>query len=480
MRIRSKITLLVTALMTALVGLIAIDLALVEATRLRVESADRTHTMMEGVMRIGRESLNASDELMLLSYLKLLMQEHPEIELAVVSREGHTSVLGAIHGDLFYRTITLTESASASFHEAPKPAVGVAAAPSGVLPVAEGTLPPDSFTIQLGFSKAALQRQIEALQTALWTKIAAIAAFGLLLGLAGSLWVGRLLAGPVAELAAAAERLGQGKLDTHVEVRGSDELAHLSTRFNEMAAKIQEVVQFKEDLMSTLSHEMRTPLGGLKGFLQYLQDSPAAQNPKERDEAYSTMLEAVSQMELSLGNALQLFRAGARPAIQKEPVAFHEVVGEVLRLFTPAAQTNGVTLIGPPSARPAVVLGDRELLRRIVINLVSNALLYTPSGGEVRVRLDDSGDTISLAVADTGPGVAPADRQRIFEKFYRGAGADGRPQRIPGSGLGLAIAKQAVDLHKGRIWVDSEIGMGSTFQITLPKGASVTQEAHAA
>lgn len=477
MRIRAKITLLVTALMTSVVLLIAANLAIVESTRVKAESGERMSALMEGVMRIARESLKSRDELMLLSYLKFLMQEYPEIEIAVISREGHSSVLGEIKTKLSYRTITLTEANAASYRadlsSAPHATPAEAASES-----IQDKIPPDTFAIQLGFSKTLLQKRILAMQMALWYKISVIAAVGLLLGLAGSFWVGDLLSRPIAELAAAAERVGEGNLDTMVPVRGGDELADLSNQFNGMSGKIRELVQFKEDLMATLSHEMRTPLGGLKGFLEYLQTSPEGRSPTQRDEAYTTMLEAVSQMELSLTNAMQLFRAGARPAITREPIALNEVVQEVLRLFTPTAQANGVELVGLRTGSAVVVAADRELLRRIVINLVSNAILYTPSGGTVQVRLDDTADAVRFVVADTGPGIAESDRERIFDKFYRAAGHDGRPQRIPGSGLGLAIAKQAVDIHNGRIWVDSEVGKGSTFQVELPKHASPTEVSH--
>lgn len=466
MTIRGKITLLVTALMTSVVLLNTANLAVVETARAKAASSERVYTLMEGVLRIARESLKSHDELMLLSYLKFLMQEYPEIEVVEVGREGHRSVLGAARGELFYRTITLTEDNAASYRAAtpdsPRAPAAAAAADS---------IPPATFTIQLGFSRALLERKVRAIQSELWRTLLLIAAVGLLLGLAGSFWVGHLLARPLAELAAAARRVGEGRLDTQVPVRGSDELAELSGCFNDMAAKILELVQFKEDLMSTLSHEMRTPLGGLKGFLQYLQSSPGARSPVEREKAYSTMLEAVNQMELSLTNALMLFRAGERPPISREPIDLSEVVGEVIRLFTPAAQANGVRLSGPRVGRPFVVAADRELLRRIVINLIANAVHYTPSGGEVRAVLEDGPEAVTFSVADTGPGIADADRRRIFDKFYRADGPDGKPQRIPGSGLGLAIAKQAVDLHGGSIWVESEFGRGSKFQVELPKQA---------
>ena len=185
---------LVTALTASVVLLIAANLGFMESSRVKAESGERTSALMEGVMRIARESLKSRDELMLLSYLKFLMQEYPEIEIAAISREGHSSVLGEIRNNdkLFYRTITLTEANAASYRASPSPAPDTAQA--AATSAATTDLPPDTFTIQLGFSQTLLQQRIRATQLALWKKISVIAAVGLLLGLAGSFWAGHLLA----------------------------------------------------------------------------------------------------------------------------------------------------------------------------------------------------------------------------------------------------------------------------------------------
>lgn len=474
MRIRAKITMLAIAPIALVVCSIVINLIVMERVRAQAETTSRIDTMMEGVLRIGRESINAHDELMLLSYLKLLMQEHPEIALVVVSRVGYSSVMGEVQPDLVYRTITVAEADAASFVPASwapgtQASGPVASRKPASKPAPGQALPTTTFTIQVGFSKAALDAQMHKNQLALATHICSIAAFWMLLGVACSFWLGRLFARPVSALADAAERMGEGQLDARVPVLGKDEFADLARRFNLMGGKIQDLVQFKEDLLGTLSHEMRTPLLGLKGFLEYLRESPAARDPKERDEAYSTMVDAVSQMDLSFTNALQLFRSGARRVANPEPMDLREVVSEVIHLFAPTAQSNGVHLRGPSRAASVHLLADRELIRRVVVNLVSNALLYTGSGGTVAVQISQSDDAASISVTDNGPGIAPGDRERIFEKFYRAPGPDGKPRRIPGSGLGLAIAKQAVDLHHGRIWVESEMGKGSVFHVLLPK-----------
>lgn len=465
LRIRGKITLLVTLLIALVIGSIVANLIWVEQRRVRQEFAGRADALLEGVMRIGRESLAARDELMLLSYLKFLMNDYPEIESVIVSREGHTSLLGAVRSELSYRTLTITDKEAATFREAPSPA----AAPS---PAKKGSLPPATISIQMGFSKTALDAKVRGAQAALAAKILRIAGIGLLLGIAGSLWVARRLATPITALALAARDIGEGKLDTTVAVGEQDEIGDLSEQFNRMSQRLRELIRFKEDLLGTLSHELNNPLGGLEGFLQHLRDSDAAQDPADRQDSYQTMTEAVSQMKVSLSNALALFRSDAAPELRLEDVCLNEVFAEVVRLFAPTARSGQVELQAP-AASPAVRLsGDKELLRRVAVNLVSNALKHTPPGGAIVIRLEEDERDAMLAVADTGAGIPRDCLDKIFTKFYRAPGPDGRPQRLPGSGLGLAISKQAVDLHRGRIWAESEPGRGSVFYVRLPKGGA--------
>ena len=182
------------------------------------------------------------------------------------------------------------------------------------------------------------------------------------------------------------------------------------------------------------------------------------------------MSEAVRQMEISLSNALQLFKSDSRPVLQLESLNIVGILDEVLRLFAPMARSNEVALNGPRESSEVTLEADREMIRRVFINLVSNGLKYTPPGGSVNITLREDADNVDISVADTGPGIAPVDQEKIFTKFYRAPGPDGKTQRIPGSGLGLAIARQAVELQKGRIWVESEVGSGSTFHVRIPKG----------
>ncbi|MEK7858736.1 MAG: HAMP domain-containing sensor histidine kinase [Elusimicrobiota bacterium] len=463
LRIQGKIALFVTSLLVVVIGSLVVNMVWTERRAIRQASAARLDVLMEGVMRITRESLSSHDELMLLSYLKFLMEQYPEIELALVSRNGHSSVLGKVRTELYYRTVTVTEKNAAAYRVSDGGGIAKAAETSA-------SLPPETLAIQVGFSLSALERQVRSAQTALAVKMLRLAAMAFLIGLAGSIWISRLLAQPLVLLALAAKGVGEGRLDTTVPVHGRDEIADLAGQFNLMVGKIRDSIQFKEDLMATLTHELSNPLAGLKGFLKFLHDSGSTQSPEERQQDYETLLEAATQMELSLNNALKLFKSGAgQLTLRLEKVSMKEVVDEATNLFTPSARANNVTLTGPAEGAPMLVWADKELIRRVVVNLISNALRYTPQGGRVTAALHDRGGAVEVTVADNGPGIAPEFQERIFVKFFRVPGPDGKASRIPGSGLGLHITKQAVDLHGGRIWVESAPGQGSAFHVLVPK-----------
>ncbi|MBI4347900.1 MAG: HAMP domain-containing histidine kinase [Elusimicrobia bacterium] len=456
MRIRTKISLFAISLVAVVVMSVVANLAILERRRVRAEFAGKVDALMEGVLRIGREALSTEDELMLMSYLKFLMKDYPEIEVAIVSRQDHTSIVGEVRSDVQYRTVAIADPTSEAAHsEGPILATG-------------RDLPPGTLSIQLGFSRTLLERKIRQAQLALLGKLLKIAAFGLLVGILGSLWLGRLLSGSLGELAVAAERIGQGQLDTIVHAKAGDEIGDLAAQFNRMSGKLKELLRFKDDLLSTLSHELKTPLSGVKGFLEYLLESDAKQTSRERRESYQTMAEAVKQMEISLGNALQLFKTEHEAKLNLEDLAVREVVTEVVRLFEPTARVSEIVIQGPVGDAAGRARSDRELVRRLAINLVSNALKYTPPGGVVTLRLQEDRGSVLFSVQDTGPGIAPEYRDQLFSKFYR-VPANGHPQRIPGTGLGLAIAKQAADLLGGRIWLESEVGRGSTFYVSIPK-----------
>jgi len=230
--------------------------------------------------------------------------------------------------------------------------------------------------------------------------------------------------------------------------------------------QIRRLESVRRDFISNVSHELRTPLASLRALAETLRDGalddpPAAQHFLDRME---TEVDALTQM---VGELLELSRVeSGKSPLQVEPVPVGDLILPPLdRLRAQAVRSDlDLDVDLPPNLPP--VMADVERIQRVVTNLVHNAIKFTPAGGSIRVfaeQAPEEGEVI-IAVRDTGVGISGDDLSHIFERFYK---AD-RARRGSGTGLGLAIARHLIQVHNGRIWVDSAEGQGSTFYFSLP------------
>jgi signal transduction histidine kinase len=492
MKIRTKLFLLISTLIGAVVLALATAVATVQRKALEAESQRRLQAVTDGVTRLAQESLDKSDPLMVLSYLMYLRGEHPELAYAAVTLRGHTSELGADDGGLLYwtanvvgrhpvkYTVTTVSAASNPSDSLSFSTSGVSLSLPGsaVVSVEEGKRT-ESLGLKLGFVRAALDAETDAAFQPLARRTAAVAGVFLALGWLGALTLSKMITSPLLALTAAAGAIKKGDLDARVAVTTKDEIGVLSERFNEMTAHLKQFTQFREDLLHTLTHELNTPLGGLKGYLELWQDRKLPPEGPERDEIAQTMSAAVLRMEHSLGSALRLFRAGAGGGVaasRKTVVWIDDLLREAGMLFAPVAKAKNVTLELPPDNVTKGLYGDEELLRQIVFNLISNALKYTSDGGRVHVSLTGDAACVRLQVQDNGLGIRASDLPHLFTKFYRSDEGE-RRVRIPGTGLGLNIALKAAQAHGGTITVSSELRRGSVFTVTLPKSGTTKEAA---
>ncbi|OGR75095.1 MAG: hypothetical protein A2X32_10385 [Elusimicrobia bacterium GWC2_64_44] len=441
MKIRTKITLLLSGVIALVVAGMILALVALERRQIAKAESERVSSVMASITRAAGESLSLRDDLLLLSYLRFQMKQAPEIEICLVTRNGYTTILGKVSSDLEYRTVSASVAG-------------------------------ETVTVQAGFSKEFLREELRQENMALLAVSLGMAAIGLGLGFAGSVFISRKLSEPVAALSEAAGKLGRGDLDAEVAANGSDEIAELAGAFNNMASNIRESVRAKEDLLSTLTHELNNPLAGLKAYIALLRDPGRIATIADTRQAYETMADAVGQMELTLSNALELFRTSAKPELDLEIVDLAAMAREVTGLYSPVARSSHIDLKLEAPEHGLSITADRKLLRRVMVNLVSNALKYTPERGAISVTLSVKDGCAEFRVADNGYGISKEDQKHLFTKFYRVRGADGKKSKIPGSGLGLAIVKQAIELHRGKIGVESEKGKGSTFIVLLPKSDS--------
>ncbi|MGD8760170.1 MAG: ATP-binding protein, partial [Anaerolineales bacterium] len=220
----------------------------------------------------------------------------------------------------------------------------------------------------------------------------------------------------------------------------------------------------KSELVSTVSHDLRAPLTLMRGYATVLP-MVGAMNDQQR-EFVAKILDSIDQMSRLVDNVLDLGRIEAEVGLKLEIVPVQDVIREVIDAFRPQAVNKRINLEAVIEEGNQPIEADATLLRQSIANLVDNAIKYTPQEGRVTVRAFQTEDRQIIRVEDTGIGVAPADQARLFERFYRARRAETLQER--GSGLGLAIVKSVVEQHGGKVSVESELGVGSSFILELP------------
>lgn len=276
---------------------------------------------------------------------------------------------------------------------------------------------------------------------------------------------------PVAAMAGRAARIGVEDLTARLPVANpADELGRLAATFNQLLARLEASLSQQRQFMADASHELRTPVNTARTAA-----SVALQQPHRDEREYRDALAIVEQQTARLSRIVHdmftLARADAgNYPVQRDAMYLDEVVDEVVRAARVLASPRNVA-IELHGAQPLPFTGDEELMRRLVGNLLDNGVRHTPSGQCVRVTLARSGDTYTVAVADAGPGIAPEDQSRIFERFYRVERSRSRSAAETGAGLGLALARWIARAHGGDVTLADSSSAGSTFVIRLPANA---------
>jgi len=315
---------------------------------------------------------------------------------------------------------------------------------------------------------------LELALTSSWRSFGLLIAAALLIALAMSAMgflLSRNLAEPIGNIMRTADTISRGDLSARVKAPAVPyELNRLAEAFNNMAARLQTHVNELRSFVANASHELRTPLTSIKLRVEALRDG-ALEDPPVTDQFLAEIESEVDRLSHMVNDLLDLSRIEAGlVARQHLPVDLAGVTSEAYELFKVRAERSGITLHSKITPDLPMVLGNEDQLRRMLYNLVDNAIKYTSQGGSVDLCLDagESAETVCLRVKDSGFGIAAAQLPHIFERFYRVEATRPRFGPPQGSGLGLPIAKSIAEVHSGRIGVTSQLGKGSTFWVELP------------
>ena len=274
-------------------------------------------------------------------------------------------------------------------------------------------------------------------------------------------------------LKSAAHHLAAGNLSARAPLEGHDEITALAASFNHMAEQLQEadahqreLDTLRRELVAWASHDLQTPLTAIRVQIEALADG-VVDDPETIQRYLRTTQRQVNDLSMFIDDLFQVAQLDAGGLVVQPTIcSLSDLLSDSLESFSALARERGVTLEGSAAQGIDPVTLDSQRIGRLLNNLISNALYYTPSGGSVTVSAWREGAQIHITVADTGEGISPDDLPRIFESFYRGEKS--RNRGTGGSGLGLAIAHGIVRAHNGEILVESQLGVGTKFSIRLP------------
>lgn len=279
-----------------------------------------------------------------------------------------------------------------------------------------------------------------------------------------SLAASRRIAQPLERLLIAAQRIAAGHYRERAPVQGDYELARLAAQFNTMAAALEDAEQRRVALIGDVAHELRTPLATIAGYVEGMLDGVVEPD----DGTWALVLDEVNRLRRLAGDLQELSRVEAgQVALHLTAVAPAALSAAAVARLAPQFAEKGVALRVQVSADLPPVSADPDRALQVLINLLGNALHYTPAGGDVTVQAMQANDAVQWMVRDTGIGIAAEHLPHLFERFYRVDKA--RARATGGAGIGLTICKALVERHGGRIWATSAgPGQGATFGFTLP------------
>jgi signal transduction histidine kinase len=293
-------------------------------------------------------------------------------------------------------------------------------------------------------------------------------AAGLVVAL-GLIWyLSRRLTKPVLALSRAADEVAAGRYDLELPpARPGDEIGHLTERFGEMTERLAEAQRRERTFLMVISHELRTPVTAIRGHVDALREG-LAEDAEARDASLAVIRAETDRLARLIGDLLDLARMEANEfTLEEDEVDVKRLLEQAYQSFAEEARRRGIDYECSLASQP-VIETDGDRLLQIVSNLLDNAFAWTPDGGRIALGLETDNGTIAVSVSDSGPGISPAERTRIFRPFWSRAG--------DGTGLGLPIARQLARAMGGELALDSEVGRGSRFELRLPMSQSPPKE----
>jgi len=433
------------------------------------EVEEEKKNSIKKLVNVCQESYISQNDVALLNYMKTL-NDISEINYAIFV-DSTNRVL--IHSDMRYMGRILTDKVSTNALKYSKPLIQNYYGSSGEeiseisSPVVIGNKKIGA--CRIGYDQKRIKARIENSLKESGRRLGVVGGGVMVIGILGALVLAGTLTRPIRVLAYGAKKIGEGKLDYQIPIKRKDELGNLSNEFNLMAKKLAELDQMKTDFVSSVSHELRSPLGAITGYVDSMLGGLAGVVPDQLKEYLVIIRKNALRLKGFIDDILDLAKLEAGLFdVNPKDTAFSEIIRDVTTLFQPNADKLRISLLTrlDPETVSGKVDGDR--VRQVFTNLLSNALKFTPEGGRITMGAEERKNEVLCSVADSGVGIPEDSLSEVFSKFKQVKGQKS-VRKTKGTGLGLSIAKGIVESHGGKIWVESKVGVGTTFKFILPR-----------
>ena len=295
--------------------------------------------------------------------------------------------------------------------------------------------------------------------TLVWSGVMSI-----FIGIGVALIVSNLTVKPLKEMQKLAKRISQGDYSARIGLKSRDEIGELASSLNYMAEQLTDIENMRKKLVQNVSHDLRTPLTSIKGYLELLEDESFTE--EEKLKSINTIQKEVERMETIVKEITRLsIIDGKNYQLDIEKLDLNSVVKESIPIISIEAEKKNIQIQTDSLQKEIFIMGDKEKVKEVIINLLSNAIKFT-NEGFIKISTSQNKNYVSLIIEDTGIGIDPEDMPHIFERFYRGEKS--RSKNSSGLGIGLAIAKELVYMQNGKIKVESEKNKGSKFTVNFP------------
>jgi signal transduction histidine kinase len=326
---------------------------------------------------------------------------------------------------------------------------------------------------RIGFDKEAIQKVLDDSLAEMDHRILGAFVITLALGLIGAMLLAWLISRPIRALKNGARQIGEGKLNHRIAVSSNDELRDLADEFNLMAEKLNELDQMKQDFVSNVTHELRSPMTSIRGYLEFLLNGDAGPvNDLQRDYL-SVIKNSAVRLARFIDNLLDVAKIEAHKLkLTPEAVDPSALGHEMEVLFRPQLEDKRISFLNKiPKHAPKIVV-DKDKFAEVLINLTSNAIKFTPENGTIILDWQEGPNYLELRLQDSGVGIPKEMIGKLFSKFEQVKSTQGLARNQKGTGLGLTIVKGIIEAHGGKIWITSPApnnAKGTVFHFTVPK-----------